>query len=663
MVQRQIAARGVRDQAVLDAMAAVPREAFLAPELAEFAYDDTPLPIPQQQTISQPYVVAFMTEALRLRGGERVLEVGTGSGYAAAVLACIAGEVYTVERHAELAQQARRRLARLGYDNVAVLHGDGTLGWPEHAPYDGIVVTAGGPAVPQALLDQLAPGGRLVMPVGRDPTEQTLLRVTRLPDGGTREEDLGGVRFVPLIGAQGWPGHGHDDRAPPLASRGGPSRRAAAALVRALAEPFDAPETLDPGPLLERIGNCRVVLLGSATRGTSEFQRVRARLTRALVERAGFGVLALETDWADAALLDAYVHGEDAQAGEHGEAFARAPAWAWRSRETLELLAWLREHAIGRPVGERVVVRGLDLYGRHASLHQALDYLDAVDPRAARTARERFGCLTPWQADPRTYGRAAPHGLYRSCEHEVVAMLRDLLARRLRSARGDAGEALDEAFQARLLEGAERHYHALYHGGGEAWDLRARHLFETLEALLARHGPDAKVVVWAHNAQAGDARGTEPGARGRLSLGQLVRGAHGERAYLVGQLTDRGTLLASRRWDGPPQACRLRAAHRASHERLLRAGGLPAALFPLRPSRGEALAQELSRPRLERAVDVVYRPSSELFSHYFHASLSLQLDEVVWIEQTSALRPLSAREERALPGSHPFSRPTVEMVG
>jgi len=203
MVSRQIAARGVRDERVLEAMGTVPREAFVPERLAELAYNDNPLPIGEEQTISQPYVVALMAEALELRPEDRVLEIGAGSGYAAAVLSRLAREVWAVERHESLALEARERLARLGYSNVQVHQGDGTLGWPEGAPYDAIVVAAGGPEIPRALLDQLAEGGRLVIPIGPDVRSQNLVRVRR-KDGRYFREDLGPVRFVPLIGAQGW---------------------------------------------------------------------------------------------------------------------------------------------------------------------------------------------------------------------------------------------------------------------------------------------------------------------------------------------------------------------------------------------------------------------------------------------------------------------------
>jgi protein-L-isoaspartate(D-aspartate) O-methyltransferase len=204
MVSEHLLARGIRDAAVIRAMREVPREAFLPPEMERFAYDDGPLPIEAGQTISQPYIVAYMIEALELLGRERVLEIGTGSGYAAAVLSRCAAEVFTVERIAILAQSAATRLQALGHRNVTVHLGDGTMGWPEHAPYDAVVVTAGAPEVPDELLQQLAPGGRLVIPVGPTPHLQDLVRVRKDAQGRFRREELCPVRFVPLIGEQGW---------------------------------------------------------------------------------------------------------------------------------------------------------------------------------------------------------------------------------------------------------------------------------------------------------------------------------------------------------------------------------------------------------------------------------------------------------------------------
>ncbi len=202
----QIEREGIRDPAVLDALRQVPREAFVPPKLHAAAYHDSALPIGREQTISQPFIVALMTAKLELESTDRVLEIGAGSGYAAAVLAVIAQEVYTVERDRELAEMARQRLQALGFSNVHVLHADGTRGWPEHAPYQAISVTAGGPDVPQSLSEQLAIGGRLVMPVGRDLSQQQLIRVRRIAEDDYRQEKLGDVRFVPLVGVAGWDG-------------------------------------------------------------------------------------------------------------------------------------------------------------------------------------------------------------------------------------------------------------------------------------------------------------------------------------------------------------------------------------------------------------------------------------------------------------------------
>lgn len=203
MVERHVAARGITSPRLLEALRRVPRERFVDRDLAERAFEDAPLPIGEQQTISQPYVVAVMIDALDLEGHERVLEVGTGSGYAAAILAELAAEVHTIERHATLADAARARLTALGHTDVHVHVGDGTRGWPAAAPYDAIVVAAGGPAVPRSLCDQLAVGGRLVIPVGARDT-QRLVRITRRDAERLERDDLGGVMFVPLVGEEGW---------------------------------------------------------------------------------------------------------------------------------------------------------------------------------------------------------------------------------------------------------------------------------------------------------------------------------------------------------------------------------------------------------------------------------------------------------------------------
>src|SRR2546421_2392821 len=420
MVAHQILERGVRSKAVARAMREVPREAFIGADMQEFAYADSPLPIGEGQTISQPYIVAYMIEALELEGGERVLEIGTGSGYAAAVLSRIARELYTIERHPSLARDARAALERLGYDNVQVIEGDGTRGWPEAAPYDAIVVAAGGPEVPPALRAQLAIGGRLVMPIGDTPREQRLVRVERTGEDEYQQEDLLPVRFVPLIGEQGWA-----EDAPRVA----PVPLRLPELIARAAERFAALDKANLDPLLARIGDARVVLLGEATHGPSEFYRMRARITQALIERKGFNIVAVEADWPDAARIDHYVRHRDVPPAEW-RAFSRFPEWMWRNEEVHEFVEWLRAHNAARPMEQRTAFHGLDLYSLYTSIGAVLKYLEEVDPASARVARRRYGCLTPWESDPATYGHMALSGKYRECEADVTAMLTDMLKKR-----------------------------------------------------------------------------------------------------------------------------------------------------------------------------------------------------------------------------------------
>ena len=206
MVERQIAGRGITGPAIVEAFRTVPREAFVGAAQALYAYEDSPLPIGSGQTISQPYIVALTIAAAGIGAGGKVLEIGAGSGYAAAVIGRIAAGVIAIERHHKLAALAADRMARLGYDSVRIIEGDGTRGCPAEAPFDAIVAAASGSHVPQLLIDQLKPGGRIVMPLGDPNSIQSLVKVTKNDDGSLSREDLGAVRFVPLIGA-----HGHAD--------------------------------------------------------------------------------------------------------------------------------------------------------------------------------------------------------------------------------------------------------------------------------------------------------------------------------------------------------------------------------------------------------------------------------------------------------------------
>jgi protein-L-isoaspartate(D-aspartate) O-methyltransferase len=283
-----------------------------------------------------------------------------------------------------------------------------------------------------------------------------------------------------------------------------------------------------------------------------------------------------------------------------------------------------------------------------------LQYLDAADPEAARVARERYGCLTPWQSDPAAYGRAALTGAYRTCESDVVAMLQELLAARLARMRQGDERLFDAVQNAQLIANAEAYYRVMYYGSRESWNLRDQHMFQTLSDLLRFHGDGAKAVVWEHNSHVGDASATEMSARGELNVGQLCRERFGARAYSVGFGTDHGTVAAASYWDGPMEVKHVRPAHERSYERVCHDSGVSSFLLALREPRRPELRQGLSDPKLERAIGVIYRPETELASHYFHAALPRQFDEYVWFDETAAVTPLETGERDGMPATYPF---------
>ncbi|MCC2689206.1 MAG: protein-L-isoaspartate O-methyltransferase [Rhizobiaceae bacterium] len=647
MVDTHIARRGVRDERVLDAMREVPREVFVEEGFEEFAYEDSPLPISEGQTISQPLVVAHMIEAAEIEPADRVLEVGTGSGYAAAVMSRVAAEVFSIERHATLSEMARRRVEALGYRNVTMKIGDGSEGWPEQAPFDAILVAAGGPTLPPALKEQLEIGGRLVMPVGREPRNQRLVRVTRVAANRFEDEDLGGVMFVPLIGAQGWQ---PDLTVPPRPVHpiSLPEQIAAAA--------EDLPRIDDPAfaETFDRFGDRRVVLLGEASHGTSEFYRARAAITRRLVEKHGFEIVAVEADWPDAAIVNRIARGLSPAPDGHPP-FQRFPTWMWRNTDVAAFLEWLRAHNEGvGDIPSQVGFYGLDLYNMRGSIAAVLAYLDGADPQAAAIARQRYGCLTPWQNEPSTYGRAVLTSGYRKCEEGVVSQCRELLERSLGQSLHDDG-LLDAAQNARLVASAEKYYRIMYYGGAESWNLRDRHMFETLDHLLASAGPSSRAVVWAHNSHVGDARETDMGRlRSELNIGQLCRERFGEAAALIGFGTHSGSVAAASDWDGDMEVKQVRPSLPESHERLCHDSGKSCCLLDF--ARADDLRQALAEPRLERFIGVIYRSETERLTHYAAAVLPRQFDAFVWFDRTTAVTPLTAFEpdRDAVPLTFPF---------
>jgi erythromycin esterase-like protein len=416
----------------------------------------------------------------------------------------------------------------------------------------------------------------------------------------------------------------------------------------------------DYDPLLEMIGEARFALLGEASHGTHEFYRERAQITRRLIAEKGFAAVAVEADWPDAYRVNRYARGaggddEDNEAIDSLGDFRRFPAWMWRNADALDFVGWLRSYNDGLPAGAtKAGFYGLDLYSLRSSAEAVLEYLDKVDPDAARRARYRYSCFEAFGEDPQAYGFAAGFGLTKSCEDEVVGQLVELRRRAGELAMRDGRVAPDEYFfaeqNALVVKNAEAYYRSMFQGRVNSWNLRDRHMAETLDALVkyldrqpGEQKRSAKIVVWAHNSHLGDARGAEMGGRGEINIGQLARERYGADAVLVGFTTYSGTVTAASDWGGPAERKRVRPALPESYEALFHEMGPERFLLTLRDDR--QAAESLRTPRLERAIGVVYRPETERVSHYFYARLPDQFDALIHFDQTRAVEPLERASE------------------
>jgi len=406
--------------------------------------------------------------------------------------------------------------------------------------------------------------------------------------------------------------------------------------------------------LLERVGDARIVLIGEASHGTHEFYAERSRITRRLIVEKGFTAVAAEADWPDAWRVNRWLRGRgsDRSPEQALDGFQRFPAWMWRNDVVAEFLTWMRAHNDSLDPGQpRAGFYGLDLYSRFASMEAVLLFLDRTDPAAARRARDRCACFDHFGAGSQAYGCAASYGIDKACEDQVVAQLVDMTKRAgehaLRDGRGARDEAFSAAQNARLVRNAEEYYRTMFRGRISSWNLRDRHMAETLGAIvghLEMHMSSAKVVVWAHNAHLGDARATEMGEAGELNLGQLAREQYGSDAFLIGFSTYAGTVTAASHWDAPAETQRVPPGLPGSYEALFHELGMASFLLMLD---GDSVPDDLPERRLQRAIGVIYRPETERQSHYFHARLAEQFDALIHIDATRALHPLERGSQKS----------------
>lgn len=416
-------------------------------------------------------------------------------------------------------------------------------------------------------------------------------------------------------------------------------------LIGESAEPLPHIDDERFGAFFDRFGDARVVLLGEATHGTSEFYRARAEISRRLIERHGFTIVAAEADWPDAATIDRYVRCRPWRKGEF-KAFERFPRWMWRNREFDKFIRWMREHNSNRPYERMCGFYGLDLYNLSASMQAVIDFLDDKDPELARLAHRRYACLEPWAEEPQLYGRNALLEGYARCEVGAVQMLKDLLLKQIDCFGEECDEWLDAQANARLVKDAEAYYRVMYYGSAESWNLRDTHMFDTLNMILNAKGPHSKAIVWAHNSHIGNAAFTDMGQRRQeLNIGQLAKEKWDSRARLIGFGTHTGTVAAADDWDGPMTIKQVRPSLPDSYERESHDSDVSHFLLDLREGEvGRDIRQSLMEPRLERFIGVIYRPDTERWSHYSEAILPRQFDAWVWFDETHAVSPLPGEQ-------------------
>lgn len=409
----------------------------------------------------------------------------------------------------------------------------------------------------------------------------------------------------------------------------------------------------DFAPVLELVGDARFVLIGEASHGTHEFYRIRAQISKALIEQHGFQAVAVEADWPDAYRVNRFVHGagEDLDSVGALGGFQRFPQWMWRNADVLDFVGWLRERNDAQARDEKKCgFYGLDLYSLHASIEGVLAYLSKVDPEAARRARHHYGCFEQFGKEIQSYGWAAGFGMGPTCEQAVVKELVELRRKAMEYQQRDGQVAADAYFcaeqNALVVRHAEEYYRNMFRREISSWNLRDTHMMESLIALtnhLGKRDALARIIVWAHNSHLGDARATQMSERGELNLGQLVRERFQEKAVSIGFTTYDGTVTAASDWDGPAERKKVRPAHPESYEALFHQVNIPSFFLNLRDRRG--LAAALRGERLERAIGVIYRPETELVSHYFHARLPDQFDAILHYDHTRAVEPLERTAE------------------
>lgn len=637
-IEEQLKDKGISNTLLLEAFQDIPEALFLSENLHPYLYEDVRIEKAIEKTEPRVIVIARMLEQLEVKEEDKILITGVDSVYILAVLSKIYKEVYAVELNQTYSKWALEVLKNININNVYIKTGKLENGWQTKAPFNAILSTTELKEIPNTIKQQLKIGAKILAPVGPDWAHVMLETIERISENQYITKALRDNYFiprpklVPKIGTEVYPKNEIIDE------------------IGISSIPFKTIKEFPINGLLERIGDAKVVLLGEASHGTSEFYTARQEITKALIEKKGFNLVCSEADWSDAEQIDNYVRNQ--YQTQDWMPFARFPEWMWKNKEVLDFVEWLKNYNAKR--NNTIGFYGLDLYGLKNSIALVINYLEAIDPDLAALAKIRYSCIMPYMANPAVYGKLVHTKKLESCEKEVLKMLFDLLKNKNNL---NHSKAYFYAYQnATVVVDAERYYKAMYYGSAESWNLRDFHMFYTLKSLLTYYGKDSKAVVWAHNSHIGNALATEMYARGEINIGHLCKEHFGSKSYNIGFGTHTGTVAAAKQWGETMKVMNVNDSVAESYEQLCHKTNVTNFTLPLREEHSEKKLREfLNTPRLERAIGVVYKPETELRSHYFNSVLPSQFDEYIWFNKTKAITPLKIKTEKStLANLHPF---------
>ncbi|GAA4946353.1 protein-L-isoaspartate(D-aspartate) O-methyltransferase [Algibacter agarivorans] len=637
-IEEQLKDKGISNTLLLKAFQDVPEAFFLSETLHPYFYEDVRIEKSIEKTEPRVIVVARMLEQLEIKKEENILIIGVDSVYILAVLSKIYKDVYAVETTKTYSNWALEVLKNIDITNVHIKTGKLENGWKEKAPFNAILSASEFKEIPDTIKSQLKIGARLLAPVGPDWSHVMLETMKRISETEYVTKALRDNYFIPK------------PKLLPVISTETYPEREIIDEIGISSIPFKTIKKFPIDGLLERIGDAKVVLLGEASHGTSEFYTTRQEITKALIEKKGFNLVCAEADWSDAEQINNYVRHQ--YKGQDWMPFARFPEWMWKNKEVLDFVEWLKKY--NSKHDNSIGFYGLDLYGLENSIDLVINYLQDIDPDLAVLAKLRYSCIMPYMSNPSVYGKLVKTEKLKSCEKEVLKMLFDLLKNKKRL---NHSQAYFYAYQnATVVVDAERYYKSMYYGSAESWNLRDFHMFYTLKSLLSYYGNNSKAVVWAHNSHIGNALATQMYARGEINIGHLCKEHFGSQSYQIGFGTHTGTVAAAKNWGEKMNVMTVNDSVSDSYENLCHRTNVPNFTLPLGADYSEKKLREfLSTPRLERAIGVVYKPETERMSHYFKAVLASQFDEYIWFNKTKAITPIPQKTEATKrQDMHPF---------